>query len=340
MQFISCFRFVGAKREYDLLKIKISNEAPLVELFLILYNQTRYNGLEYSDSNLDNLKQDPFFAPYLSRIKIHKVQIKEVNLLNTFNSTLARNANDQEYLKKKELTLLSCAKSHVNSAYECLKSYPKIENYFIISSDLDESIDFANTSKKKIILSAIYNSRRSQNPIRILRHKYEYDYDNSWPEMSYRPSSELHTRWIYILPWKQVKATRGNILWDIRGQLLDHIISEKYSLAFEYTSCLTIEELVGKCQYIEHANTLTKYDILFFLKLNKKLSCSYFKSMNILLKYLNSNAINLERFENLDENQSCTYVLNNLGRLKTRSVASNYQDCRKKLNKYLKLVNF
>jgi len=326
---ISVFRFVGSKEEIELLKIKIKNEEREVSKFILLHNTVRYDGNEYEDSDLGFIDNDPFFENYKDRIIISKSAVTTSADANEYNhKIITGNRPIELILKNKETRLLNAARNHVCSAYNLLKRLKSIEESVILISDLDESVDFSNKDKNIRLCNSIDRQRRVNRPCRILRHKFEFDFDNSWPEHTYKPKSEIDTRWIYCIPWKIVKATEGKILWDVRGQIVDPILDSKFSLAFEYTSCLSKQLLQTKLKYIEHANYIDRIQLEYFLKLNIKLSCKYFEEMAEFMNFINKDAMGLHKIVELDENTSSEYVIANIQRLKTWLIPDNYEEFR------------
>ena len=223
--------------------------------------------------------------------------------------------------------MLSAARHHSSYAYDYLKTKARDQDIILIS-DLDESIDTSNIIKREKISNFISSLSNRREGGRILRHKFQYDYINSWPTESYIPSQEKGTRWIHAVSWKMIKEYGRYALQDFRGyDLGNNLLDKDLSLAFEYTLCCNFNELINKFKYNGHVNGISELDILTALKLNK--SCtdtSNLDSRQMLKKIKGS--IDFHILSNLDERRASLYVLENIERLRTYNVSSKYVENR------------
>ena len=105
--------------------------------------------------------------------------------------------DSKENRRNIERFMLSAARHHSSYAYNYLN--PKQGHDIVLISDLDESIDTSINYKKELILNFLKNLSKQQSGGRILRHKFQYDYMNSWPTESYIPNQEKGTRWIHAI---------------------------------------------------------------------------------------------------------------------------------------------
>ena len=306
---------------------------------MLIVNRVNYDGSpsQFSESNI---LDDPYFKPYLHQIRFCYVTASsnavapelrcysnDVNLPKFSINESVEEVKQKHKLKEK--IMLQTGRFHLASAYSFLFQECQSQDV-IISTDCDESLDLSNRNKRGHILNHLIECSRSQSPVRILRHKYEYDFFNSWPTESYAPTREWGTRWICAYPFSLLQSQgNGNLLWDGRGMLHKALVHQNLSLGLEYTSCLSIEDLLEKGNKSEHGGDFTAYDIKMSLLTNSSLIMS---SVYLYSEYIAAlKQANCFSILDPSSERSCQYVLENANRLATNSVSKDYRQARIRL---------
>ena len=354
MKIFSVCKFVGIEEDDILLRIKIENEKNLVDKWILLMNKRRWNGDLVENVSYESIISRDFYKEYRERITCIKIDVSpwDGNYpiwdigLKTFckkgdqksdyfhYKKLAAQYDTKDLRRHMERFMISAARHHSSYAYKYLADIAKDKDIVLIS-DLDESIDTSNREKKNMIELFVKQISRQETFGRILRHKFQYDYINTWPSESYIPTQEKGTRWIHAVSWKLIRVYGRYAFQDFRSYGAElNLVNKDLSLAFEYTLCCSIEEIKNKYKYNGHVNKISELDILTALKLNKMCVDSSKLTQKEILHKLDQ-AMSFEMLWNLDERRSSAYVLNNLNKLSTNNVAIDYQRCRNQLKRMI-----
>lgn len=352
MRVFSIFKAVGVQSDDLLLRIKLENECSIVDQWVIVVNTLRWNGDKVVDADINRIIADSFYDRFRDRLEVKIVTVSPFdrdfpiwdNTLRGFCAPGSYESDYRNYVKtenkckvesNKELErfMLSAARHHFSYAYDILSDVAESEDIVIIA-DLDESLDAANRQKRAIITEFLMSLSKERQGGRVLRHKFQYDYDNSWPKCSYQPNQEWGTRWIACIPWSIIKEYGRYAVQDLRGYGFRALVDEQRSLGLEYTLCCSRSELAVKYRVNGHANTISLYDISLALKLN--VHCRDATGKGALEKMtLFRDSVKFHQIPQLDENRSCGYVLNNLGEIKTHNVPYEYTVYRKRFEALL-----
>jgi len=351
MKIYSVCKFVGIDEDDILLRIKIENEKDLVDEWILIMNKRRWNGDVINNASFEKIISKKFYEPYKNRIICIKIEVspwdktfpiwdeglskfcnpQDQKSNYEYYRALCREKDTSENRKHLERFMLSTARHHSSFAYDYLMKKAKAKDIILIS-DLDESIDTTIKYKKEMIQTFLSRISKLEVGGRILRHKFQYDYINSWPEESYRPLQEKGTRWIHSVSWKLIKEYGRYAFQDFRAlDMRNNLVSNEASLAFEYTLCCGLTELKNKFKYNGHANGTSELDIITALKLNRSCIDTSKLSYSEILAKLNT-SMNFEFIKNLDERRSSKYILDNLTALRTYNVPANYDSYRKRLS--------
>ena len=240
MKIFSVCKFVGIEEDDMLLRIKIENEKDLVDNWILLMNKRRWNGDLVENASYERIISRNFYEKYRHRITCIRLEVtpwdQNYPIWDEGLKTFCKNKDQKtDYFYYKNLSIandskenrlhlerfmLSAARHHSSYAYDYLKTEAK-DHDIILISDLDESIDTSIKYKKELIHQFLVKLSSNHSGGRILRHKFQYDYMNSWPTESYIPSQEQGTRWIHAIAWKLIKDYGRYAFQDFRSYNLE-----------------------------------------------------------------------------------------------------------------------
>jgi hypothetical protein len=277
----------------DMLLIKFHVESPWVDEWVITENTYSFRGDYKGTPHVLKgiLETDKRFERFLPKIKIIEVEI------------------ERKCRPKVEDWEIIFLQREAQKEYIYNKYPPKT---WLLVSDIDEIIDFANPDKGSIMCETLYE--HDGEPVRPNPIFYAYDFDNTfsspgdWPGMVWTQLSYLQQRNIRLEQPRVEHAV---------GYLMPRGLT-----GYHYHSCSSAKHIWRKLNTYGHTNFL-KDDV------NKWLYYNHSMFRSLLGEKIDPTRFKLERVE-LTEKNSPAYVRENIEWLKTHSVHPNYKENRQK----------
>jgi hypothetical protein len=275
----------------NMLLVKLNVEDEGVDEWVITENTYSFRG-DYKGPHvlLDILNTDKRFEKYLPRIKVLEVEIER---------------KCQPGIEDWEIIFLQREEQR---DYLYHKYSP---DTWILVSDIDEIVDFANPNKSRLVYDAMKEHRGEiihPNP-----YFFAYDFDNLFPpgEWLLLALAELSYFKEHSIRLEQARMERAVGYKMFQG-----------SNSYHYHSCMSAQHIWRKMTTYGHTNFLVT-DVNQWLYYNHGM----FRSK--LGEAMDPTRFTLETVE-LTEVNSPLYVRNNIDWLKTHSVHKSYKENRKR----------
>ena len=290
-QIIDTFLF-SEPHEADLLYIKLMNESPRVDWWIIQENAYTTKG-EYKGCFANEVLRDLRFQPFKDKI-----------IVCSANEKLSDSSEEATNFQREGLQRTICAK--------VLNQICKDQEDLIIVSDVDESIDFSSQDRSDRF-DAFY--KQQDRPFWITRKRYWYDYDNLCNLRSIRIpviQAKYLTDNVWVLPQSRHYHDESRTLQD-----WDNPVAFEYSYVFRKW-----EDVQRKHVTYAHCMLDKEHDVRLGLDIN-----AWIRS-----KQRNEKRSEYDFFEQIEltEENSPKYVRENLEKLKTNIVNPDYKEARKK----------
>ena len=304
MRIIDTFLF-SETYEKEILLIKLNLGGEFIHEWLLIENSYTHQG-EYKGLFAEEmLKSDERFKPFLDRIKIISGNLS-FERIDYSNKSSEKIGISQEWQQR------DLVKKYLLETYSS-------DDYFMIS-DTDECLDLT-TSDSKLALLKKKIQENTIGVIKIPRKRFWYDFDNLWAAK----------RSVPLVKIEYLKRNPQKLLGEIRLENMGPCKTWNLELLYEYSFCLTKEQLMRKYQTFCHVGVYVE-DVELGLKCNcvpvKKAERS---EISLDAKYWLKKVV-------LDENNSPWYVRENFEKLKTGIVDINFMINRKRV--YPKLFSF
>jgi hypothetical protein len=298
MIIIDAFLF-SEPSEREVLLTKFHLGSAVVTEWILLENSYTFRG-EYKGLRAHEVLADPAFAPFRERVTVVSTEIKFPLVHSqdsngdaiTFVSQYAQRDSVMEYLDQK---------------------WAGRPDAWLLISDTDECLDGSTTNKRTSLL----NWTRLGSDLLVLdRKRFWFDFDNVWPAQRFTPLVRISALRGWFGP--------GHSLGTIRGPLIRSWPSAGLrGLLYEYSACYGLAAVRRKYDTVGHVG-MQQPD------LDRALACNHRPQFRIKGQQVGLGRDDwLERVR-LTERNSPDYVRENFERLRTRNIADNYVENRKR----------
>lgn len=294
MKIIDVSIFCNAyEKELCLLKLQLENE--VVDEFVWCENEYDYRGKHKGKILRAMLDGDPRFDPYRGKIRV-------ISINKDFTEGKPLDGIDPVQFHNAEVYLRECSHNYIVGKYK--------ENDRVFISDIDEVIDFTDAARRDFILGKF--AEFDNDPIQFERIRYIYDFDNR----AYRESMDIITPSFSVLNLQTGQAKLSDKKW-----VGHHIPVGVRPAIFEYCFCFPYEEILAK--YNTSLHTCWSKG-----KIDRSLQCNFWTKTDYQGEPdLNNRWDWFEKVE-LDEWNSPRYIRENLDKLRTGNVPSDYKEQR------------
>lgn len=275
--------------EKELLLLKFILEDPHISEWILLENAYSFQG-EYKGLHAKNLLQsDDRFFPYINRITIIEKELQP-ELLN-------KELVQDEKAFKVEFWQRDLAHDYFINRYG--------DNDWIIISDVDEALDFTDEIRCNELFDRMQNDE--QGVLHVCTKRYWFDFDNEY-------------KILYGIPMctKKYLLENNKKLHDVRFEFHADLKMEWNNIiGFEYSSCFDADNIFRKLETGSHMG-FSKENLTKALFCNHRvISEKRKRTLKPTDKFMLDTIV-------LDDRNSPKYVRDNLAKLKTYNIDTNY----------------
>ena len=295
--------------ELPALEVKIASEScPDLLCWVVVENcysfQGRYKGYTF-ESVAANSR--------ILLIHKHKIMYVKVSIAPSFSiSTISHNArlaqlpSSAKVFRRCEEEAFRVEYSQRNAVLPALRYIASRlnEKAAVLISDADELVDLSDPDKHHLIMKAL---AAVDGSLTVRRFKYQYDFDNTWPESQ--------TRLLCFCSLDDLVKERISP-HQVRYQATNPYFPNDVMLAFEYSYCFSPSHILSKLSSFSHVRPFVHSDITRSLLLNMQIYAGK-PSAPLLFETIV-----------LTDHNSPSYVRKHLAMLKTHIVNPNYLQAR------------
>lgn len=206
------------EKELALLKLRL--ESPVVEEFIWCENTYDYRGKYKGPILAAMIEGDKRFSPFKDKITV-------VTMDTDFTGGRPLSGIDPKEFHNAEVSLRECATEYV------LNSFADEDRIFV--SDIDEMIDFTDTSRRGYVLDTL--KYYGLNPIQFERIRYINDFDIR----AYRSPMDIITPAFSVLNLRQRHAKLSDKKW-----VGYPVPAGQNPAIFEYCFCFPYKDILAK----------------------------------------------------------------------------------------------
>ena len=278
--------------EKEVLYAKLCIESTGIEHWVIVENSFTFQG-EHKGNHLERIfAEDRRFDKFQNKITVVSAEIEFPEI---------------DFSQDVHLQGLSAERKQRELAREPLEKICSANDWIMIT-DADEILDCSSDSRMELLLGKMTTCKG--NWLRLPRRRFNYDFDNLWSEHRSTPLVKAE----HLLKSDDPIALYRNRTIGVRSRWGS-------TMVFEYSFCFPKEQIVRKYETFGHPGLAQKEIIraiesnraAIFKESQSQLSCApkfWFKKVA------------------LTEENSPTFIRENLQRLKTNTVPDNYQENR------------